>query len=103
MTTGVGVGQGETCWGYDPKFFYPAKTQEAQLKHFVTQCEVMGVPCLEFLTRAPQLDKDYYLIIESLNDSWGMENAEEDGITPKMIVLALTIVITPKMTGTEAM
>ncbi|GFT36595.1 hypothetical protein NPIL_481261 [Nephila pilipes] len=55
--------------GHDPTFFNPVKTQEAQLEHFVTQCEEMFVPCLGVLPPTTPLDEDYYLVIGALNEN----------------------------------
>ncbi|GFT35382.1 NAD(P)H-hydrate epimerase [Nephila pilipes] len=56
-------------FGYYPSFFYPVKTEEAQLKDFVTQCQVMDVPRLGFLPSPALLDKNFSFIIDALNDS----------------------------------
>jgi NAD(P)H-hydrate epimerase len=52
--------------GYDPEIYYPKRTSKDIYKILVTQCEKLNIRFLTELPSAPDIDRDYHVIVDAV-------------------------------------
>jgi len=52
--------------GYNPRIYYPKRTDKQLFKNLVTQCEKMDIPFISELPSSKQIDDDYRLVVDAI-------------------------------------
>jgi len=53
-------------FGYNPKIYYPKKSEKPLFKSLVTQCEKMDIPFINDIPTATQIDAEYKLVVDAI-------------------------------------
>jgi len=53
-------------FGYNPRIYYPKRTDKQLFKNLVTQCEKMDIPFISELPSSKQIDDDYRLVVDAI-------------------------------------
>jgi len=52
--------------GYNPRIYYPKRTDKQLFKNLVTQCEKMDIPFISELPSSKQIADDYRLVVDAI-------------------------------------
>ncbi|RMX58424.1 hypothetical protein pdam_00019696 [Pocillopora damicornis] len=72
-------------FGYNPKIYYPKKSEKQLFKNLVTQCVRMDIPFMDDIPKPSQIDSDYKFIVDAIF-GWHVENGNPDGIKPDFLI-----------------
>lgn len=53
-------------FGYNPKIYYPKKSEKQLFKNLVTQCEKMDIPFIPELPSSSQINEQYRLVVDAI-------------------------------------
>lgn len=53
-------------FGYNPKIYYPKKSDKQLFKNLVTQCARMDIPFMDDIPKPSQIDSDYKFIVDAI-------------------------------------